>query len=1044
MAQTVNNALLVRPRAAADHRAQLFARGLAADGQHTLVVLDLPADPAPVLLESVARILERRRGTFRLIPGRSSRTQTARLAQWLADRLDRAVLAPDGHQLAAAGGALFIPAGNGRGWLRYQPGRPALPDSQRFPKPEWEFCVPDASVPIGPDRIAEPIPGGVWLRPGDDDGLEIPRQVLADRIVPDRDLAAVVLGVPGGPALSLTDIAAFWRARPPTGRRQMLFVPYGPVDVPRGTMLGRALTELLDHEIVLCNGFPAVGTAGTVPEVHTLGPDGRLGWRPYAGELAYTPGSVAPVPRRARSPLPGLQPLGRGAYQYAPDAVVEIVQSGLWVRPPEDPPGAETVRASPADPAHAAVLFDESTPSIATRLRALAHEILERLPLAERRRSVVLPAGYAIGAGRRPGGRAVVLSAAPAESALATTGAMPDGAPHANVSPRAVEEPPALPRRVPGAGKHPGRNQDVPDALRAGLGQQAGSGPGEDATDTAPDRSATGPRPADPGRTDGEHGTVTAPVAAAPAGTTGSGERLPDAGAASLRALPPGTAVRGPAGPGATGTTGGAVGDAQGTAGPDEAGAASRAEAVRPVPPGPAADGPVRTPAADPEPAANLPAPAAAGDAPAPAFDPDTTPAAEHTPRAGAADEQAPAGPDSPAGTSRPGAVRPRPALRIRLESVPSAIPAVPAVKRPAQAAGGDEDRDPAAASAATEPLDGVPSDATGSLDDLPASAAPAATETPAGDPAPATTPPSVSVPGVRVQPVPAPGARIALAPAQDLERERSWLRRAGGTRYEEAAGFVARVMSQSPGLRGDSKETAKTALNDLTAVRLYLSAGPSDQVDDAVRGAGIGPHVPLARCMAAGLRRLPSYRGVALLRATLSDAELAWYEEAARQGSPVTEWGFCSALTTARPGLPGDTDVLLWSLTARRSALLQPELPDRVIFLPGTAFKVLRVTVDAGRRVVLLRELTEPELAAATDDPAERGRLDDLASTGLESADEAVRAAMGAGDGRRPQPVPEQFTTAFTNPPGLIVSTPPHEFPIPTQPAPRGEETPG
>ncbi|MBW8792679.1 MAG: hypothetical protein JF597_03550 [Streptomyces sp.] len=1009
MAQTLNNALLIRPRAAADHRAQLFARGLAPDGQHNLVVLDLPADPPSDLLESLARILERRRGTFRMIPGRSSRTQTARLAQWLADRLDRAVLAPDGHQLAAAGGALFIPSGNGRGWLRYQPGRPALPDSQRFPRPDWEFFVPGAPVAIGPVGIAEPIPGGVWLRPGNDNGLEVPRQVLADRIVADPDLAAVVLGVPGGPALSLTDIAAFWRTRPSTGRRQMLFVPYGPVDVPHGTVLGRALAELLDHEIVLCNGFPAVGDAGGVPEVHTLGADGQLGWRPYAGELAYTPGGAAPVPRRARSPLPGLQPLGRGAYRYAPDAVVEIVQSGLWVRPPEDPPGADTVRAAPADPAHAAVLFDESTPSIATRLRALAHEILERLPLAERLRSVVLPAGYAIGAARRPGGRSIVLSASPAEPAPAM--AWPGSVPYANVLPRAVEELAVLPRRVPGAGKHPGKDLGVQDTPRAGLGAEAGSGPGEfpsgaAASGVAPDPSVTRPSPVDPGRAHGGQDT------AAPPGTARTGEtEHTDADAASNRALPPGMAVRGPAGPA---TTSGTDGDAQATAGPYEDGTASG-----PVPPDPSAGEPV--PDADPASAASRPAPA--GDVPA-AHAPAATAAAEHAPPAGAADKRNPAGSGSPAASGRPGGPRPGPALGIRLESAPSAVPAAHAVERPAQTAG-DDHHAPAAGSALI-----------GSPDRAPASAAP---EIPVGDSVPATTP--APVPGVRVQPVPMPGARIALAPAQDLDRERSWLRRAGGARYEEAAGFVTRVMSQNPGLRGVSKETAKTALNDLTAVRLYLSAGPSEQVDDAVRGAGIGPHVPLARCVAAGLQRLPSYRGVALLRATLSDAELAWYEEAARQGGPVTEWGFCSALITARPGLPGDTDILLWSLTARRTALLQPELPDRVIFLPGTAFKALRVTGGEGRRVVLLRELTEPERAAASDSPAERSTLDDLATTGLESADEAVRAA--AGDGRRAQPVPEAFTTAFTNPPGLIVPAFPHAPAIPTQQALQGEETP-
>jgi hypothetical protein len=252
------------------------------------------------------------------------------------------------------------------------------------------------------------------------------------------------------------------------------------------------------------------------------------------------------------------------------------------------------------------------------------------------------------------------------------------------------------------------------------------------------------------------------------------------------------------------------------------------------------------------------------------------------------------------------------------------------------------------------------------------------------------------------------------------LDRELAWLRRSIGERYDTAAAFVSRVLSESPGLHSGSRASANDALTELAAVRLYLS-GASTAIDAAIRAGSTGPHVPLARCAAAGLRRLPSYRGVAVLRTWLDDAQLAWYHE----GRVVTERSFLAALSAVRPGLPGDTDILVWSLTARRTALVIPEVPDRVLFGPGTRFKVLRA--HAGdRSVVLLRELSATESDLDDGTGAKRLPLDEIALTGLEQAHAFWQQVESASDGQPAHHLPDGHADGFSASPGLLSSTTP------------------
>jgi hypothetical protein len=232
--------------------------------------------------------------------------------------------------------------------------------------------------------------------------------------------------------------------------------------------------------------------------------------------------------------------------------------------------------------------------------------------------------------------------------------------------------------------------------------------------------------------------------------------------------------------------------------------------------------------------------------------------------------------------------------------------------------------------------------------------------------------------------------------------------------------------MSESPGLRSGSREQGADTLTDLVAVRLYLG-GDHDQVDAAVRRAAPGPHVPLARCVTAGLRRLPSYRGAALLHAPLTAQERGWY----REGRVATEWAFCRASTVPYRLPEDDVLFLVWSMTARRTRLLDPAQPDRVLFEPGTRFRVLRT--DPGEpTAVLLRELS----AAEPDGPAPRsaggagGRpaaLDALALDGLEKTLTALRGGAKAAAGEPPPP---------GTPPGLL---PPYAAAPTSRPVPPG-----
>jgi hypothetical protein len=1052
--QPAGNALLVHAKGGPDPQALAFAAGLAADPVNTLAVIDLPFGALDEAWERVARLLGGGPGGLRLVFGRATPEESRRAGQRIADRLGRVVLAPDGELLPTAGGGLFIPADHGSGWLRLRPGRPAERDSHRFPKPLWEFSTIDRPWETSPYGVVEPVPSGVWVRSTRPSPPLAGWQRLVDSLPSHPHIMNVVIGSPGGPAVPLADVVRFWDTVLSSVRSWVRFVHYGPVSLPEGSVsLGQELADAFEQRVVLYAGMPTVEGGGVdsgPAPVRGLLADGSPGWRPFAAEIVYSPrdGADRPQPPALvglRVPLAELPQLADGLYQYAADAVLEIVQSGLWLRPVTEPANGDDVRRLPGLPGHPVILYDRSSPQTAERMRTLAEDMLWRLDPAGREVFQVAPAddpglataddehawtvpptaddwrtvAAAKAAIRRPAHQPPwsTTTTTTTETQLPASAQPSTQAP----IPRAAQATPQVHAPIPASAQPSAQSQaQIPASILASpqapapiseLAQALALAPAPAQVPTSAMTPAPNLAPAQ------ASGPASAPQVHTPAFTPAPAPFF--ASAPTPTSTPPPTSVgEAPAQPQlqsqppqapATLAPATLAGPSAGTAAarprtesgsaPVPAASAPQATAATSADPLGAAEPPATptnpTPAQSPAPQAPTPQAPAAPASPVPLPSPAATPGTPQAP--------GPQIPGPPPAAVLPPVLPTEPTPAPTKPVVPDpAPPAVPAPSQPMAMPRIRMESDQPAAAAAPAP---TPTPVPAGPPPAPAPDASAATGTSAATSASAGAPAAT---GVRVQPAPAPAAR-ALPPERGVDQERAWVRRTFSSQYNAVAGTVSRVMSESPGLRGVSRAVAGDALTDLVAVRLYLS-GDSAAVDQAIRAATAGSHVPLARCVASGLLRLPSYRGTARLRARITPAERAWYQE----GRVATEWAFCTARTEPHP-MPDGTDFLIWSMTARRTNLLDPGTPDRVVFLPGTSFKVLRAAEDGERPVVLLRELSPSE-----DD--RRVPLDEIALQSLERSlallTSSERDGGGAAADRSGHPA-----EPLGSPPGLIVA---------------------
>lgn len=389
---TVGNALVVCPENQMTSEAQALAMSVAPDAEHEMVVVDMPTGLPVSAWDSVAELLPRRRRGVRLILGGRSREATALVGQWLSERIGRTVVAPDGTIFCGAGGTLFVHAGKGSGWVRFRRGRAPEWESKRFPPPSWDSGVTDP-VPTSSVGVADPIPGGVWIHaPAREPEVGGYWSQLVSGMPCQPEVLTVVLGCPGTPPLSLDDVSRFWRQLDDELRPKVRFLQYGPVRVPQGDTLGQALADLLGTQASCYTGVPVGST--TDPDIYTVCADGGLGWQSFAREVGYLPRTdpafqETPALLTHRVPVKGLEQVAPEVYWYTPDAVLEVVQSGLWVRPPQDPTNAAAVRAEPWNADVNILAFDATDEKRAERMRLLAQDVLARLDPATRVRCLL-------------------------------------------------------------------------------------------------------------------------------------------------------------------------------------------------------------------------------------------------------------------------------------------------------------------------------------------------------------------------------------------------------------------------------------------------------------------------------------------------------------------------------------------------------------------------------------------------------------------------------------------------------------------------------
>ncbi|WP_285606554.1 hypothetical protein [Actinokineospora globicatena] len=175
-------------------------------------------------------------------------------------------------------------------------------------------------------------------------------------------------------------------------------------------------------------------------------------------------------------------------------------------------------------------------------------------------------------------------------------------------------------------------------------------------------------------------------------------------------------------------------------------------------------------------------------------------------------------------------------------------------------------------------------------------------------------------------------------ADARSDEAQRRAVRSALGTRYDSATRAVVQLLAERPGLRASGDQA--TLLTELAVVRVFTEApGPYDTA--------------FHTCLTAGLRRLPTMRGVVVTGSS---------QPKHAEGALLRLEGPMLAVAQVGASVPGDTELLIWTTTARRlEGLLDADRRNDVVLPTHTALRVLGVE---GNRLLLAEEGASAERA--------------------------------------------------------------------------------
>jgi hypothetical protein len=350
-----------------------LALSLRADAECVLVVVDFPTAGSSLRgWEAIGTAAAGEQCAVRLFPTEDAGQIPVSAAQWLSDRIGQPVRYPDGVMLVGSTGLVFLPPVASKGWTVCTPGQAPAWQGRRFPVPEWEGLVNSGVFRVGRFATVEPLPAGLWIRTdGPESWLEAGRAKLTRWLCVFPREFTVVLGAHGVPPLPLADVAQWWAAMSPDTRAKARFFCFGEFMGTGKLAPGQALADALGEEVVFFGGFP-VGNP-EAPEVFVLRQDGSHGIRTFAEQLVFRPRRAPavepPAPRIRRARQPGSLVEGDlGIFQHDSGAVVEVVQAGLWLRPPDEPAHSTAIRTTSPDPAALLVFHDPADDRLVTRV----------------------------------------------------------------------------------------------------------------------------------------------------------------------------------------------------------------------------------------------------------------------------------------------------------------------------------------------------------------------------------------------------------------------------------------------------------------------------------------------------------------------------------------------------------------------------------------------------------------------------------------------------------------------------------------------------
>ncbi|MGW5634915.1 hypothetical protein [Streptomyces sp. NPDC003832] len=926
----------------------------------TVIVGTAAGGPAPdaehwarlgALLDSL-----RERGTdrIRLVMSGAGADRPDRpgVARRIADAWEIEVTAPDGAVLITPGGVLFVHGDSaaGCGWWRFAPGVRPRRLGRRAPVPAWEEALDGVPVRTSGGCVVDRVPAGVVIRPADAPGPA--PDDLSFSVPVDFERLTVLVGAPQAEDVAADEVAAVLAGLPAAERARARLAPGGRRDLLR---LGQSVAELLGTEVEVLTGLPLLdghAAPGTSPRPTLVGRDGRPSWRPFVSSVLCAPTAAdgrtpAPTPVRLHLPewiLGGTEP---GTVRLTDRWQATVTRAGLALWAPGGPRPAPAGGA--VDPDTCAVelgapgqpLDDSLLPALALLLRGLGTDLRSRTTLMVRGRLL---------AGDGPLRRLAAEHGVPGIRYVTSARSGPAG-PTRATGPTAVLRPDA---ERPGTPDGPARGAVWgAEAPRSG-GASADSAVSGAAASGAATVGAVTTGAATTGLATVGPATVGAPTAEPGGGTSGpDGEAGAEANSAST----------------------------SGTSKPGSSAALRRPDTTSgdPTPPavrGPGGDGiasaePVR-PDGRTEGSAAVEGRSAVGRAGAAGKPPRAPRRGESAEEKGTEGTARITGPQAADPAAPPGGGKPAVSSEPLMEGSPAE---------------------------AVEGASGTPN--TG----LPAPTPPAPQRTAAPVPAPenargpASEPPAPQPapqhPRTGEAPARTPAAALPFVPGHvSSAAERAAFRDASAGAWEGHAAAVSRVLTRLPALRGHELEVART---DLVAAHAYLTAeeGPLHH-RELIRDlrTGEGRLMPYAGCLASALRRLPSYRGVALRGGVADGADPA-------TGSLLQDPAPVSALA-GTPALPTGTPVryAIWSVTGRTVRQLHahgsPGTYEEIVFVPGTGFRVLGVrAVPGAPSVVLLREL--PGNATAYMDGSEE--LSGLDLKALAHLEQALAKGLRAGE---------------------------------------------